>query len=171
VISQESEEDGPARGETYDDAFERLFVRAYQASFQLLRSREEAEDVAMDTMARALQHWKELDPVPDGWVTRVATNRSIDVWRKAQRRREHDQLARLTASDYQIGDGLDLRQALCKLPRRQREVVALRYFLDLSEREIADSLGCSVGSVKQHASRGLAALRRELKGEEVSFDD
>ena len=53
------------------------------------------------------------------------------------------------------------------LPKRQREVVALRYFLDLSEREIATVLGCSPGSVKQHASRGLAALRRQLRDVEL----
>jgi RNA polymerase sigma factor (sigma-70 family) len=56
---------------------------------------------------------------------------------------------------------------LVKLPKRQREVVALRYFLDLSEQEIASALGCSTGSVKQHASRGLAALRRELRDEDL----
>jgi DNA-directed RNA polymerase specialized sigma24 family protein len=43
----------------------------------------------------------------------------------------------------------------------------MRYFLDMNEREIAAALGCSTGSVKQHASRGLAALRRELKDEDL----
>ncbi len=52
--------------------------------------------------------------------------------------------------------------AVAALPRRQREVVVLRYYLDLSEREIAETLGISTGSVKQHASRGAAALRERL---------
>ncbi len=52
--------------------------------------------------------------------------------------------------------------ALQPLPRRQREVLALRYYLDLSEREIAQTLGISAGAVKSHASRGAAALRTHL---------
>ncbi|SDR80989.1 RNA polymerase sigma-70 factor, sigma-E family [Nocardioides scoriae] len=52
--------------------------------------------------------------------------------------------------------------AVARLPRRQREVVVLRYYLDLSEREIARTLGISQGAVKSHASRGSAALRARL---------
>ena len=52
--------------------------------------------------------------------------------------------------------------ALGTLPRRQREVLVLRYYLDLSEAEIADTLGISRGAVKSHASRGSAALRTRL---------
>ena len=52
--------------------------------------------------------------------------------------------------------------ALRGLPRRQREVIALRYYLDLSEADIAETLGISTGAVKSHASRGSAALRERL---------
>jgi RNA polymerase sigma factor (sigma-70 family) len=158
----EAPEYDKSESETYDVAFERLLKRAYRVSFRMLRSREDAEDVAMDTMARALRDWDRLDPTPDPWVVKVATNLSIDLWRRAQRRRNHDLLGRLGTSDYQTEDGMVLRQALVKLPKRQREVVAMRYFLDMTELEIAASLGCSPGTVKQHASRGLVALRREL---------
>jgi RNA polymerase sigma factor (sigma-70 family) len=160
VIRHRSETEQVGR-EAFDDAFERLFLRAYRVSFQIVRNREDAEDVAMDTMARALRDWKRLDSPADGWVARVATNRSIDLWRRAQRRRRHD-LGRLGGPVDRADDELALRQAVAALPKRQREVVALRYFLDLSEREIATTLGCSTGSVKQHASRGLATLRRQL---------
>ncbi len=51
---------------------------------------------------------------------------------------------------------------MARLPRRQREVLALRYYLDLSEREIAETLQISPGAVKSHASRGAAALRGTL---------
>jgi RNA polymerase sigma factor (sigma-70 family) len=53
--------------------------------------------------------------------------------------------------------------AMRSLPRRQREVLALRYYLDCSEREIAETLGISQGAVKSHASRGAAALRDLLE--------
>ncbi len=57
-----------------------------------------------------------------------------------------------------------LIDAVRALPRRQSEVLTLRYYLDLSEAEIAEVLGISRGSVKTHASRGLAALERTLGG-------
>jgi RNA polymerase sigma factor (sigma-70 family) len=57
---------------------------------------------------------------------------------------------------------VDLARALRRLPRRQREVVVLRYLADWSEADVALALGCSVGTVKSHGHRGLAALRRHL---------
>ena len=56
-----------------------------------------------------------------------------------------------------------LWQVLCELPHRQRQVLVLRYYLDQTETQIAETLGVSVGSVKQHASRGLASLARSLE--------
>ena len=55
---------------------------------------------------------------------------------------------------------------MCSLPRRQREVVVLRHVADMSEADVAAALGCSIGSVKTHASRGLASLRAMLTIEE-----
>ena len=60
-----------------------------------------------------------------------------------------------------------LIDAVRALPRRQSEVLTLRYYLDLSEAEIAETLGISRGSVKTHASRGLASLERTLTGAET----
>ena len=57
----------------------------------------------------------------------------------------------------------DVIRALHRLPRRQREVLVLRYYSDLSEAQIADSLGISQGAVKSHASRGMASLRASLE--------
>jgi RNA polymerase sigma-70 factor (sigma-E family) len=54
-------------------------------------------------------------------------------------------------------------RALQRLPQRQREVLTLRYYLDLSEAQIADALGISAGSVKAHAHRGLSALRSGME--------
>jgi RNA polymerase sigma factor (sigma-70 family) len=58
--------------------------------------------------------------------------------------------------------------ALAALPTRQREVIALRYYLELSEREIANTLGISQGAVKSHASRAAATLRADLSRLEES---
>jgi RNA polymerase sigma factor (sigma-70 family) len=63
-----------------------------------------------------------------------------------------------------MAERLDLVRALGRLPKRQRQVVILRYLADRPEEEVARVLGCSVGAVKTHASRGLSALRAELGG-------
>jgi RNA polymerase sigma-70 factor (sigma-E family) len=58
-----------------------------------------------------------------------------------------------------------LRRFLAELPRRQRQVLVLRYYLDQNEKQIAQALGISAGSVKQHASRGIETLNIRLRGE------
>ncbi len=62
-----------------------------------------------------------------------------------------------------LDDQQEVLEAMRSLPRRQRECLVLRYYLDLSESEIASTLGISNGSVKSHASRGLAALAKHLE--------
>lgn len=160
--------DSPEAQETFDDAFQRLFYRAFAVAYRILTQREEAEDVAMETLARALARWKALGPEPDGWVVRVAMNRSIDSWRRVHRHHVLDANRPPPSAGLEPGQGIELREAISRLPRRQRQAVALRYLLDHSEAETAAVMGCSVGSVKQHTSRGLAALRTVMKRENMN---
>jgi RNA polymerase sigma factor (sigma-70 family) len=92
---------------------------------------------------------------------RVTANVALDVLRRSRR-----PLPQPTADDADPADAavtrLALAQALRRLPRRQRDVVVLRYLADLSEADVAESLGVSAGSVKQHAHRAVDALRRAL---------
>ena len=102
------------------------------------------------------------------YLRQTVVNRSRSVLRHLKRRRQAP--ARRRRSDDPGADHDVLRgarrhaviDAMARLPRRQREVLALRYYLDLSEREIAETLGISPGAVKSHASRGADALRRSL---------
>ena len=101
-------------------------------------------------------------PAPRAWVVRTALNTGASWWRKRSRElplAAHD----LTTPDG-LGGGLDaaLLTALGHLPARQREVIALRIFLDLDTDTIARQLGIEAGTVRTHLSRGVAALRREL---------
>jgi len=90
----------------------------------------------------------------------VATNLALDTGRRRGRRGSGSiDLIDLHAPDPQVEARLDLQQALRSLPRRQREVVALRYLGDFSEKDTAAALGLDVGTVKSHASRGLKSLR------------
>lgn len=159
-----------AEDETFDDAFDRLFRIAYRSAFRLLGSREDAEDVAIEATARAAMRWKRLLPEPDPWVTTVSVNLSIDLWRRRSRAATHDRTSvpgpgRDQGAAHDHDDRrIDLARALGRLPRRQRDAIVLRYIGDFTEAQTAAMLGISLGTVKQHTSRGLARLRREVDG-------
>jgi len=145
--------------DNFDNQFERLWSRAYGVAYVVLGDRAESEDVAQETMARALVRWKKVSGYAEAWVVRVAGNLAIDRVRQGRRTRG------LPSGDLPPLDAqrVDLQRALLRLSRKQREVVVLRYLVDLPEAQVAETLGCSVGTVKTHASRGLAALRKSLE--------
>jgi RNA polymerase sigma-70 factor (sigma-E family) len=147
----------------FEEAFEDLYGRAYGVAFQLLGRRTEAEDVAQEALARAFVHWRKIRGYAEAWVVRVAGNLAIDTWRKRRHVDEHRSAD--DAPGYAPAPSalrIDLHQALGQLSKRQREVLVLRFLADLPEADVARVLGCSVGSVKQHASRGLATLRTTM---------
>ena len=92
---------------------------------------------------------------------RVAANVALDVLRRSRRPLPKPVDTSLDPADAAV-TRLALAEALRRLPRRQRDVVVLRYLADLSEADVAESLGVSAGSVKQHAHRAVDALRRAL---------
>lgn len=143
----------------FDTEFDTLWSRAYGVAYVVLGDRGESEDIAQETLARALVRWKKVSAYAEPWVVRVAGNLAIDRVRQRQRARG------VPAPDVPPVDAqrVDLQRALIALSPKQREVVMLRYLVDLPEAEVAQSLGCSVGTVKTHASRGLAALRKQLE--------
>jgi RNA polymerase sigma-70 factor (sigma-E family) len=150
----------------FEDAFPRLFQDAYRVGFRLLGDRNEAEDVAQEACARTYSRWSGVHDYAEAWCVRVASNLALDALRARARgqRRQHQVVATSTPSPAAaVDDRLDLYAALAALPRRQREVVVLRYLGDLSEQQTAAVVGCSVGSVKTHSSRGLGRLRDVLE--------
>ncbi len=107
------------------------------------------------------------------WVARVSVNLALDRTRSARRADRLAPLATKTASAdrYDLAARRrDLAVAMSALPRRQREAVALRYLADLPEAETASAMGCTVGTVKSTAARGLDRLRVEL-GPQWAFED
>lgn len=142
---------------TFDERFDVLAGIAYRVAYRLVGDRGEAENLAQEAMARALVRWPRVHRYDEAWITRVTTNLAIGHWRRHRPTSTADP-DRPTTADH-LAERVDLARALRRLPKRQREVLALRYLADLTEVETADRLGCSVGSVKQHASRGLRAMR------------
>ena len=123
-----------------------------------------AEDQVAEAFAKAWVSWRKVSrhPAPRAWVVRTALNTGASWWRRRRRElplADHD----LTAPG-DLGGGLDvtLLTAIWRLPPRQREVIALRIFLDLDADTIAGQLGIEAGTVRMHLSRGVTALRHEL---------
>jgi RNA polymerase sigma-70 factor (sigma-E family) len=147
--------------EDFDVAFDRLLPRAERMASRLLGDPFEAQDVAAEALTRAFARWPSLGGADhrDGWVLRVAANLCID-----RLRRKPPGLTEVMATD--ANDATLLRMALVEalraLPRRQRQVIVLRYFSDLSETEVAAALKVRVGTVKTHHHRALRALQERL---------
>jgi RNA polymerase sigma factor (sigma-70 family) len=148
----------------FSDAYPRLFDDAYRVAYRLLGDRSEAEDVAAETCARAYSRWRSIADYAEPWCVRVAGNQALDVLRSRTRAARRGQEQRASRDEVAASvDRLDLYAALTQLPRRQREVVVLRYLGDQSEEQTASLLGLSVGSVKTHGSRGIARLREVVE--------
>ena len=128
----------------------------------LTGSRVAGEDLLQAALERLMRKWHRVRGDPEGYLRRMLYHLAVDQWRVRRRRPEV-----LTDVDLPArSDGTDdlhlrqaLLQALAALPPRQRVVLVLRYWEELSEAEIAATLGCSAGTVKSSASRGLARLR------------
>ena len=121
-----------------------------------------AEDLLQTALTKAWFAWSRIEMAPEAYVRKVLVNTYATWWRRKWNG-EHatDSLPDAgVASPAAASDAShDLWQAMARLPRRQRAVVVLRYFEDLSESETAALLGCAVGTVKSQASKALAKLR------------
>ena len=139
-------------------------ARLLRTAYLLTGDQHQAEDLLQTSLAKLYLAWdkvRDRDSV-DAYVRRIMVNENTSLWRRAWKRREHssDSLPDRGAVDtYDDGMGGELWSFVQTLPPRQRSVIVLRYYEQLSEAEIADVLGVSVGTVKSQASRALAALR------------
>ena len=148
--------------EDFVEAFDVLYAAAYRQAYKLLGDRQEAEDLAQEACARACERWRRLAD-PTAWVVRVTTNLAFDRFRRLRTATRYARRPATATAPATIDDlHLELHCALSRLPKRQREAVALRYLADFSEAQTAAAMGCSPGTVKGHTARGLRALRATL---------
>ena len=158
--------------EEFAAVYRSLFSPAMRLAYRITGSRETAEDIAAEALARAYAQWSEVRTMPhrEAWVMRVASNLSLDAVRRrrpaeqAQRALEHAH-----RDDVSYGGGQDLVAtrlalvaALRQLPQRQRDTIVLYYLGGLSEAEVSASLGIAASSVRTHLQRGLGRLRTHL---------
>ena len=151
-----------------DETFEQFMAAALPGLLRfghvLTGDRHRAEELVQSSLVKTYRRWGSLrHDQPTAYVRKAMVNTYTSWWRSAR----HEALlpAGFDAAD-RDGSRYEERdaalRALATLPPRQRAVLVLRYYLDMSEAEIADTLGCSTGTVKSSASRGLRALRERL---------
>lgn len=149
------------RGHDFDEFVVGRSPTLLRTAMLLVGNRTEAEDLLQGVLERLYVAWPRVTD-PAAYAHRALVHASNSGWRRRARRPEtaladHD--AAVPGHDEHLADRDRLMHALAQLPARQRAVIVLRYFEDLSEAQIAAALKCSTGTVKSHASRGLATLR------------
>jgi RNA polymerase sigma-70 factor (sigma-E family) len=136
--------------------------RLLRIAYLLTHDWAQAEDLLQTTLVKAWGAWKRIDADPEPYVRRILVNTYSSWWRRRWRGEQPTEVLPESVVDDAAG-AFDARdevwRALGRLPRRQRAVLVLRYFEDLSEAETAHVLGVSVGTVKSQAAKALAKLR------------
>lgn len=147
---------------------------AVRLAYFLTGDRDVANDIVQDAFVRIAGRFADLRHIDnfESYLGRTVVNLSRNHFRSVKRKRaaEQEERKRMQASVRQAepsppGGSDVLWKGLQQLSRRQREAIVLRYYLDLSEHQTADLLGCPVGTVKSAVSRGLSTLRSELTKE------
>jgi RNA polymerase sigma-70 factor (sigma-E family) len=142
----------------FEDFYRAQHEPMLRLAYLLTQSRAAAEDLVQDSFIRIQPRWGSLD-TPAAYLRRTVTNACYS-WHRRRRREEAAPVEPATAAPPEHDEMWD---ALAKLPPRRRAALVLRYYLDLSEADIADALGCRPGTVKSLTSRGLADLRSVLE--------
>jgi RNA polymerase sigma-70 factor (sigma-E family) len=151
----------------FAELFRASWARLYRLALAVSGDPATAEDDLQNAFAKVYAHWGRVRRAehPDAYVRRMVLNEVLGGRRQGFRKRESPRSAIETAQSVASPErGVVERDAVwaavCALPPRQRAVVVLRYYEDLSEAEIADAMGCSRGTVKSQAAAAIAALRR-----------
>lgn len=156
--------------DSFEDYVHASGPRLKRLAFLLTGDLNQAEDLLQSPYAKAMPHWNKVRgyDVPDAYMRRVMVSIRTSWWRRSRGREValpeiSDLGSGTTRVDDAVVDTQALLTALRALPDRQRAAVVLRHWCDLSEAETAETMGCSVGTVKSTTSRGLASLRAALE--------
>lgn len=147
---------------SFETFYNENWTKVHRAVAVIIRDADLAREAVDEAMVRAYERWKTVSMMAnsEGWVYRVAVN-----WARSRlRRRSMWKGLSPTAEvvqDPEVSDPLVV-DAIRRLPARQRDVVVLRFLLDLSEADTAEALGIPRGTVKSRLSRAVEVLREEL---------
>ncbi|MEV0393530.1 sigma-70 family RNA polymerase sigma factor [Polymorphospora rubra] len=148
----------------FADFYQRFRDNCLRAVLAGTGDRAQAEDLVAEAFARAWASWPRVSqhPAPAAWVVRTALNIRVSWWRRRRREVTLDGHDRAYLIENDVGTSDALLAAVRRLPRRQREVVVLRIWLDLDTRSVAAVLDISAQTVAVHLSRATATLRAQL---------
>jgi RNA polymerase sigma-70 factor (sigma-E family) len=153
-----------------DETFADFVVLRYgdllRTAYLLTGSHHAAEDLVQNCLLTAMPRWGSIDQ-PMTYLRRVMVNQRVSWWRRIRRERLHAEPPDSVAVDgaAAVAERAVVLAALADLPAHMRAVLVLRFWEDLSVAETADLLGCTVGTVKSQASRGLRRLAEVLSGD------
>jgi RNA polymerase sigma-70 factor (sigma-E family) len=155
---------------TFETFVEGRSTALLRTAYLLTGDRGHAEDLLQTALLRTARHWSRARDAPEAYARRVLVNLSRDRirWlfrrpREAPMPPEADNLVDSVDGGYeQVAERRVVTRALARLPIRQRQVIVLRFFEDLSVEQTAELLGFSTGTVKSYTSRALARLRELL---------
>ncbi|MGA8114744.1 MAG: SigE family RNA polymerase sigma factor [Actinocatenispora sp.] len=156
------------RGADFDEFVRSRSAALLRSAYLLTTDRHAAEDLLQEVLERMYVRWRRIRGAPEAYARRTLTNQAINRWRRRSRRVQeaplHDRSDVAGRDDpaETVAARRTVLGALRELPPRQRAAVVLRYLDDLSEADTARAMGCSVGAVKSHTSRGLTHLRTVL---------
>jgi RNA polymerase sigma-70 factor (sigma-E family) len=131
-----------------------------RTAYLLTQDNHLAEDLLQTTLAKAWSSWGRIQTSPEAYVRRILVNTYSTWWRR--RWNAESPVGELPDVEHHDRDGSseqELRSALARLPKRQRAVIVLRFFEDLTEVETARLMDCTVGTVKSQTSKALDKLR------------
>ncbi len=151
-----------ASADTFEEYVAARYATLTRTAYLLCGNHHDAEDLVQTALVKAVGVWKRIEGSPDAYVRRILVNENISRWRRHRGREVLTDRAPEGVAPAEPEDTLALRQALASLAPRQRAVVVLRYYEDLTERETAEILGIAVGTVKSQARDALARLRQAL---------
>lgn len=155
--------------ESFDAFVQARSRHLLRTAYLLTQDHALAEDLVQTALAKAWFAWSRIDGAdPEPYVRKIIVNTYSSWWRRRWNGEQPSDDLPETAASESAEDRTDLWRALQRLPRRQRAVVVLRYYEDLTEAETARVLGCSTGTVKSQTSKAFAKLRLDpalLSGE------
>lgn len=142
-------------------------ARLHRYAYLLTGDRAEAEDLVQTSLAKVYLAWGRMDDTSAAErYTRTTIVRTHTSWWRRLGRRQEFAVANVPETEHTALDDVETREmmwaALARLGVRQRTALVLRYYHDLTEADIAETMGCSVGTVKSQLARGLANLRAHL---------
>ena len=156
------------RRQVFDEFARARMPELLRFGHALTGSPHAAADLVQDALERTMLSWARVENQgdPEGYVRRIMVNRNISIWRRLRREtlvlEMPEDAGRRGAGAFEpVVRDLALWDRIRALPPRQRTVIVLRYYEDLSEAQIAALMGSSVGTVKSQSSRALASLRRD----------